>query len=133
MINTGDGVITFEGENALIFSYMTIEEFKSTSLYEGETIKNNYQLKDIIELKDMYFYITLYFKNNKLVQVHLTKAIEGLTWSDWTLDLENNNKQNHEEWLLKNFGEPPYVYSWGTIESNMDRKGGVSSIIIKYS
>ncbi|MCG1027025.1 hypothetical protein J5S49_01810 [Virgibacillus halodenitrificans] len=133
MINTIDGVITFEDKNAFICPYMTIEEFKSTSLYEGETIKNNYQIKDKIELKDMFFYITLFFNNNNLVQVHLTKAIEGLTWSNWTPDLEIKKKQNHEEWLLNNFGTPPYVYSWGTIESNMDRKGGVSSIIIKYS
>jgi hypothetical protein len=51
---------------------------------------------------------------------------------EWTRELELERKRLHDQWLLRELGKPPYRYAWGVVASELDEKGVVSEIIIRY-
>jgi len=54
------------------------------------------------------------------------------TWHDWSETEERKIKALNDDLLKKYLGPPPYVYDWGTIESDYDARSGSSSIVIHY-
>lgn len=54
------------------------------------------------------------------------------SWNNWSESEEQSKKDEHDKWLLRNIGEPPYNYSWGEISSNYDPRSGSSMITIRY-
>ena len=54
-------------------------------------------------------------------------------WDNWSYEKELNRKSIHDEWLKNNIGDPPYIYSWGSIESLYDSKSAVSIIDISFN
>ncbi|MFS0653841.1 hypothetical protein [Bacillus sp. 179-C3.3 HS] len=133
MIDKTTGSIILDNVNKVINSRMSSEVFKTTSLYKGGIIHTNYQLIDTHLINGKEFLITLFFDNEKLKEVHLSEFINGLSWDNWTEDVELAKKKSHDQWLLTSLGEKPYDYSWGYVESIFDKKGCVSSIIIRYT
>lgn len=133
MIDKVNGSIILDNGN-IINNNMTIESFmEDTTLYKGEGVRQCYTLKDSHYIDGKGFLITLYFDNGKLKEVHLSEVIVGLSWNDWTEDIEFDKKRSHDNWLLSILGKGPYRFLWGQIESVFDKKGCLSSIIVRYS
>lgn len=51
----------------------------------------------------------------------------------WTEAHELERKALHDAWLLRELGNPPYDYPWGSIASEYDAKVCVSEIIVTYA
>lgn len=132
MIDQLTGSIILDNGNIVLNSEMTLETFMTSSLYKGGMVDNNYILKDKQEINGKSFSLTLFFNNEKLKEVHLSKVINGLSWNNWTEDEEIAKKKSHDQWLLTVLGNESYHYSWGNVESVFDKKGCVSSIILRY-
>lgn len=132
MIDENFGSIILEDGKIVLNSNMSPGIFMATSLYKGGSVEPNYLLKDTHEINGKEFLITLYFNNEKLKKIHLSEAIKGLSWDNWSEEVEINKKKSHDQWLLSVLGNEPYNYSWGNIESIFDKKGCVSSIILRY-
>lgn len=75
----------------------------------------------------------LVFKGDCLHQVWILMAIHSDEADEWTTESELRRKSLHDNWLLREFGEPPYEQVWGTISSEFDAKGCVSEIIVTYA
>lgn len=89
----------------------------------------------LITLLGVEMYIGLCFYGEHLNSVHMAIVSNdfGTSWNDWSKEKELERKKAHDSWLLKNIGNPPYVYNWGTISSVYDNKGAVSKIIINFN
>jgi hypothetical protein len=76
----------------------------------------------------------LCFLNNKLTEIRLysEEIALGTSWLDFSEQKELERKKEHDKWLEFLIGKGPYLYSWGEIISVFDKKGGVSSKIIRY-
>ncbi|RSD28496.1 hypothetical protein [Mesobacillus subterraneus] len=132
MIEKITGSIILDNENIVLSSGMSYETFLNTPLYKGGIVDKNYSLKDTQEISGKGFLVTLFFNEGKLKEVHLSEVINGLSWDNWSEDVEMTKKESHDQWLSTILGEEPYIYSWGQVESVFDKKGCVSSIIIRY-
>jgi hypothetical protein len=75
---------------------------------------------------------TLIFHDNRLDMVLVLLEIPADSTGEWTRDLELERKRLHDQWLQRELGEPPYRYPWGVVASELDEKGVVSEIIIRY-
>jgi len=76
----------------------------------------------------------LTFQNERLHQVWILMRIPHDEDPDgWTREHELERKALHDEWLRREIGDPPYLYDWGRIESELDEKGCVSEIIVTYA
>jgi len=75
---------------------------------------------------------TLLFRNDRLENIAWAFAMPDETADDWSEILELQRKKRHEDWLLKELGEPPYRFNWGEIVSEYDAKGVSSAIILVY-
>ncbi len=87
-----------------------------------------------VKLNDTYFIITFYFDNDilkMLVFIVSDKPIVAGSWDDWNEDEELKNRDYYDEWLTKEIGKDRQ-FSWGTIGSFYDNKGGFSSIVLNY-
>lgn len=75
---------------------------------------------------------TLLFKGERLENIAWAFSLPNETEDDWSEDSEMRRKKHHEEWLLKELGEPPYRYRWGEVASEYDAKGVSSAIMVVY-
>ena len=74
------------------------------------------------------------FRRDRLHQIYLAMGIPSdQDPSGWTEDHELERKALHDTWLMREIGEPPYCYAWGSIASEYDAKGCVSEIIVTYA
>ena len=133
MLDKTTGSLLVGSNKVLLSPNMLIENFIKIPLYNGGNIGISYSVKNPQDIDGKTFIITIYFDNQKLKEIHLSEFFNGLSWDGWTEDNEIKKKKSHDEWLASILGEDPYMYSWGTVESVFDKKGCVSSIIIRYS
>lgn len=140
MINVKNGDITIDGRNVIFRSRMTEEEFKNTYLY-NEVINSqeygysNHYIKPQL-YNDIYVIFGVYFNPNHIIDsIHLSvqNSADLPSWDNWSESEELEKKANHDEWLLRNIGKPPYQYNWGQIGSYYDSKSGSSMIVIRYN
>jgi hypothetical protein len=75
---------------------------------------------------------TLQFNGEQLQNLSCAFAMPGEDEGDWSEELEMRRKKTHEEWLLREFGNPPYRFDWGEIDCEFDAKGVSSAIIVTY-
>ncbi|MCD4825463.1 MAG: hypothetical protein K8S55_12770 [Phycisphaerae bacterium] len=85
------------------------------------------------ESEDGYFGVNLFFHNGMLHACHLSFGTKGESWADFSVENERKRKVHHDMLLAKWLGVPPYVYSWGEIESVLHPKDNTASIIVKYA
>lgn len=78
------------------------------------------------------WYATVHFHGDQLHAIHIGAGSPefGTSRNDWSEEKELRRKQYHEGVLRDELGPPPYDFSWGTVASVFDSKGGTSSIII---
>ena len=79
--------------------------------------------------------ITFQFHGEQLLSLGLMHGAArfGSSWADWSEERELARKSFHERWLVRELGVQPGDYSWGSISSHYDNRGGFSSITIQYA
>lgn len=134
MIDIKSGDIYINNSQIKLTSSLSEEQFMKTSLYSGGNTKPFYSVKHSVYIANKNFKIALYFLNNKLKEIRLysEEIALGTSWLDFSEQKELETKKEHDKWLENVIGKGPFLYSWGEIISVFDKKGGVSSIIIKY-
>lgn len=119
----------------LIYPDLTEDAFlSSVGLKAEENILNgDYHSFDIesLVIGKTNFAARIFFKQGQLWMLSLY-LVDGSSWSNWSEEEEMRRKAKHDEFLNQELGNPPYVFSWGKVESIFDRKGGSSSIVINY-
>jgi hypothetical protein len=78
--------------------------------------------------------ITFQFHGQQLLSLGLMHGAArfGSSWAEWSEERELARKSFHERWLARELGVHLGDYSWGSISSHYDSKGGFSSITIQY-
>jgi hypothetical protein len=76
---------------------------------------------------------TVSFKGSRLESVGWLFDLPPEKEKDWTEELELDRKRLHDEWLVRELGDPPYQYPWGELTSEYDSKGCASDIILNYA
>jgi len=76
---------------------------------------------------------TVSFVGDRLLDVAWILELPPDKEREWSVDLEQDRKKLHDEWLERLLGRPPYEYDWGTITSSYDSKGCHSDIILRYA
>lgn len=132
MIDVKTGKVCLEDVSYSFEAGLTVDRFKQSALYDGGDVEHGYLLKEMHEIYNKMFFVSLYFLSGFLNSIHLSEDTPGESWIDWSLDIEMKKKKNHDEWLESMLGLPPYDYQWGHIVSVFDRKGGESIIVIRY-
>jgi hypothetical protein len=94
-----------------------------------------YRFIESVELDGMPMLLHVSFERGVLRHVSVSVSPEGSgrDWSDWSEAGEMRKKVLHDTILAKAYGSPPYNFSWGTISSSYDPRGGSSSIAIRYA
>ncbi|MEO6039463.1 MAG: hypothetical protein ABIQ93_13705 [Saprospiraceae bacterium] len=105
---------------------------KNLDIRDVNTGWNHYSVRNI-KINDIYFIITFYFDNDilKMIDFIVSDKFIVASWDDWTEKKESQNRDYYDDWLTKEIGKNRQ-FSWGTIGSFYDKKGGSSSIVLKY-
>ena len=120
------GIIEINGET---FSPgYTFEEFKNSSLYDGQDGVRIIRLKGTIKLLENNYIASLFFRNNVLYMLSFI-CIDV----EFQFEEEIKCKQFHDSILKKNGLDTESYFEWGNIKSVYDPKGNVSSINIIYN
>lgn len=140
MFNIKNGAIYFEKYKISVDLGFTHERFCSSELFKKATpfVKNppynSYRIEDYIELLGEKFIMVLFFQNEKLNRMNLSiyNPNSSGSWDDWSEEKELETKKRQDNLLKQNFGEPPYEYQWGSLESVYDKRSGSAHLIIIY-
>ncbi len=135
-INNGNVMIG----NTVLNNSISIKEFINSDVFKSvyKSDINSKHQKFFLKpqkIDEEYFYIYLFFDENELLNVlflFMTDNEEMPTGKKWSLESEMKLKKQHDEWLKKNIGNPPYDYYWGSISSDYDNRSASSSITIRY-
>jgi hypothetical protein len=133
------GVIIFKNKNSKLYPLLKEDEFIKSDLY-AEVIDeqigaySNYYIKPQI-IGQINFVLRVCFNEDKIIHMVLLSITEKgdiPDWKDWSEDENVKLKKMHDQWLLENIGQPPYIYKWGKITSVYSRHSGSSMIVINY-
>jgi hypothetical protein len=106
---------------------------KNVSINNVKTGWKHYSVRNV-KINDTYFIITFYFDNDILKMLDFIvsdKPIVAGSWDDWSEKKGLQNRDYYNDWLTKEIGSNRQ-FSWGTVNSFYDSKGGFSSIVLKY-
>lgn len=139
MINLLNGEIFLNDSNFVIKKGLKKSEFEESNL-RSEVISHQEYGYSIFFIKpqlidDDKFVLVLYFNRSGIIAfVKLSLSNNGVipTWDNWSRDKELEKKDEHDKWLERKIGKPPYKYFWGEISSNYDMRSGSSMITIEY-
>ena len=140
MIDLVNGGLALDGNTFIIRKGLTKNEFEKSSLFDEVLNQQsygftNYYLKPQL-IKNAFFVIVLYFNPQDIldfVNLSLSDSDCVPSWDDWSESRAKGKKKEHDEWLLRNIGKPPYKFPWGEISSNYDPRSGSSIITLKYN
>jgi hypothetical protein len=98
------------------------------------SVKNEPWCSFRFEEREDSLVVVLFFKGEKLESVHFCVSDPkfGTGWEDWSEEKELERKQSNDQWLKRNGFVPGEKYSWGSVWSDYDPKGGSSMIVICY-
>jgi hypothetical protein len=90
-----------------------------------------------VQFDDHSFAWSLWFHGSVLrrVSIQCADAEFGSSWSDWSEERELARKRFHDSLLQLVLGQDwsRQHFSWGTVDSGYDPKGGFSSIGVTYA
>lgn len=101
--------------------------FTQNGIYHSYKIQN-------MDVEGKNFLILIYFADGILTEVQLhPEFIKNNKWAAYSSKDEVDNKLSNDSWLQKTIGAaPPYVFSWGSIESVLDKKSCMTFILLRY-
>ena len=79
------------------------------------------------------FAFRVFFEKGLLISVTLSPASKVPSWDSVEKDTLLKDKEENEEWLKSSFSmAAPHEFTWGTLESVLDKKGGSSTLVIRF-
>jgi hypothetical protein len=140
MFDIKNGTIYLEKYKINIDPSFTHEKFCSSELFKKATpfVKNppynSYRLEEDVDFLGEKFTMVLFYQNEKLNRINLSFYVlnNSLSWGDWSEEKELETKKRQDNLLKQIFGEPPYEYQWGSLESVYDKRSGSAHFIIIY-
>jgi hypothetical protein len=140
MIDIKSGNILLNGNSFIIKKGLKKDEFIKSNLI-GDVLSQQASIYTYYFLKPQLigsesFTVVLYFNQNDLIEfmnISLSNNGNMLSWDNWSEKEELKKKDEHDKWLERNIGKPPYKYLWGEISSNYDPRSGSSMITIRYN
>ena len=134
---TGD--IALPEIGAFITPTLLRSQFLASAAFSGASvsIQNepwcSYRLPTIAQ-PDTELAVVVQFHGEPVVAVTLMHGAArfGSSWSDWSQESELARKAFHEHWLSTALRLPLGDYSWGSVWSGYDPKGGFSSVVVRY-
>lgn len=105
----------------------TFKDFKHTKYYNNQDAAMIIHLEGVFLIDDMKYAVGLLFHSNKLYSLSLI-CVEA----DFEPESEPKRKELHDSILLsKNLTDKNY-FEWGSIISEYDQRGNISSISFYY-
>lgn len=105
----------------------TFEEFKRSRYYNNQDGILVIYLDDKINVDGRCYYVSLFFRNGNLYMLSLICCDRYFAEKD-----EYKRKEYHDK-ILKSYGiDGTAEYDWGSISSDYDKRGNVSSINLTY-
>ena len=132
MIDPSDGSVDLGG--AIVAPSTSRAIFQMTAL--GRNAKKLFDEDGKLTLQIQFeqeLAVALVFKDSRLNEVRLSLGmLPSRNYSDLSsMDLELV-KQDHNEFLKRYLGNPPYRFAWGVVESVAGMNNGGNEIIIRY-
>lgn len=121
------GIIQISKDFVVTPSY-TFEQFRNTVYYHGQDRKRIINLNDTFEIEGRAFRVSLFFRDSILYMLSLVCCDVSIAFRE-----EEKRKAVHDQILAQHGIEQKKVYGWGSIVSNYDPRGNVSSIDIIYT
>lgn len=78
--------------------------------------------------------VAVFFKAEvfESVQFSVVDPKFGTGWDDWSQEKEMQRKVANDEWRITRGLTPGKKYTWGSVWSGFDPKGGFSSAVVRY-
>ena len=88
-----------------------------------------------IMISGYFFNISFGFNNNRIKELYFvlseSRFYINSDWSDWSEKKELENLEFYNDWLKKDIGSQR-EFDWGQVWADYNRKGGFSSIGLRY-
>jgi hypothetical protein len=120
---------------------LTHKDFCKSELYKKATPfiinppYNSYKIEEYMEILGEKFIMVLFFQNEKLQRINFSfynpNAFDS--WENWSEEKELEIKKQYDNLLKQNFGDPPYEYYWGSLESIYDKRSGSAYLLVSYN
>jgi len=142
MIERTTGQIQFPSGGICVCRSLTREQFLASPLasQSRELVRNEPHCSfalPTVQFDGHSFAWSLWFHGSALrrVSIQCADAEFGSSWSDWSEERELARKRFHDSLLPSVLGEDwsHHRFSWGTVDSGYDPKGGFSSIGVTYA
>ncbi|GJH40768.1 hypothetical protein RCZ04_13180 [Capnocytophaga sp. HP1101] len=133
-LNTHNGdFLLIEGETITVnTTFSTLRErFPNNKIWNVGTGYYWLYFSDCL-FEEKLFNVSLCFKGEELKFLSFAMKEKQTSWDDWSEEQELQNEEYYDQWLTAHIGKKR-IFSWGTIESIYDRKGGSTSICVKYN
>lgn len=124
------GIVSFPG--IAIGPHLSRQEFLQTPL--GSSAKPGVVNAGWVTLHtqpEPQIHASLAFKDDLLIKLSAAMLM-STGEADWDRECELRRKALHDDWLKSELGNPPYEYSWGTVDSCFDEKGMSSGIVVIF-
>lgn len=127
MIDTSNGELKINNELIVHPNYQ-FDDFKKTKYYTGQDGIRIIYLEQVQKIDNRNFYVSLFFRENKLYSVSLINYDQGISEPN-----EIDRKVIHDQILEENNIENNVDYDWGKVISEYDPRSNISSIDIFYT
>lgn len=139
MIDNKTGYITFDNKR-IINQNSDLESIANMGLGESQEVDDMktgwiwLRIKNIMS-SGYFFNISFAFNNSRLRELNFVMNNQKYdldeNWSDWSDKKELENLKFYQDWLQKEIGSQRN-FDWGQVWADYDRKGGSSSIGLRY-
>lgn len=127
------------GVGLVVTPELTEQKFLSSpagmtaTVFVQNGVHHSYKLKNT-HVEGKMFLPVLYFSGDILTEAHLHSVTgEKEKWPTYSSQSEAAHKLDNDNWLRERLGvTPPYVFSWGSIESVLDQKAGTTFVLLRY-
>lgn len=139
MINKNNGHIIV-ADSIVLKPNSDFETIKNRKLGENQSVwemKNGWLWINAVNIiiNRTYFIFALGFRNRKLREMSFIMSNEPFStdqyWNDFNKEDELRKLEDYKKWLTENLGSEK-EFSWGSVWTEFDVKGGSSSIGIRY-
>jgi hypothetical protein len=132
MFDIDTGIVSFG--SIILEKGDTREAFLTTNVgVSAQLVVENQSWSTYEFSSDEKAFFAVQFKNGVIEQIYIAFALNGNDRNTWTAAAEVSRKSLHDQMLRKEIGAPPYLFSWGRIESVIDPRSGASQIIVTYA
>lgn len=126
MINMHNGTVVISKE-LTVFPGFTFEQFRRMRFYKNQDGVGVILLDGAQMIDGRNYYVSLFFREGSLYML-------SLVCCDWRFsEIDEKKRESVHDQILKELGLEKYTeFCWGTVSSDYDCRGNVSSIDVVY-